>query len=73
VLTVTALLLRLKLNCERSQKLLPPFWRTLLALLILPPYITSVLLYHAQMMVFLYRYTPFTEQNVNLVEFRDTD
>ena len=54
-------------------KFLPPFWRTLLGLLILPPLIASFFLYHVEMMVFLYYYTPFTAQNVDLIEFRDTD
>ena len=54
-------------------KLLPPLWRTLLGLLILPPLIASFFIYHVEMMVFLYYYTPFTAQNVDLIEFRDTD
>ena len=54
-------------------KFLPPFWRTLFGLLILPPLIASLLLYHAELMVFLYNYTPFTAQNVDIIEFRDTD
>ena len=55
------------------ENLFPPFWRTLLVLLILPPFIASIFLYHAELMVFLYNYTPFTEQNVALVDFADTD
>lgn len=55
------------------EKLLPPFWRILLGLLILPPLIASFFLYHAELMVFLYNYTPFTKQNVGLIIFRDTD
>jgi hypothetical protein len=54
-------------------KRLHPFWRTLLGLLIVPPLIASFFIYHAEMMVFLYRYTPFTAQNVALIIFRDTD
>lgn len=55
------------------EKLLPPFWRTLLVLLIPPPFIASFFLYHAEMMVFLYYYTPFSARNVALIDFGDTD
>ena len=55
------------------ENLLPPFWRTLLGLLILPPVITSFFLFHAEMMVFLYHYSPFTAQNVALIDFGNTD
>jgi hypothetical protein len=55
------------------EKLIPPFWRTLLGLLILPPFIASFFLYHVELMVFLYNYTPFTAQNVALIDFGDTD
>jgi len=54
-------------------KLLPPFWRALLGLLVLPPLIASFFLYNAEMLVFLYEYTPFTASSVALIEFRDTD
>jgi hypothetical protein len=55
------------------ENLFPPFWRTLFGLLILPPFIASLFLFHAEMMVFLYHYTPFTAQNVALIDFGDTD
>ena len=55
------------------ENLFPPFWRTLLGLLILPPFIASLFLFHAEMMVFLYHHTPFTAQNVALIDFGDTD
>ena len=44
-----------------------------LGLRILPPLIVSFFLFHAEMMVFLYYYTPFTAQNVALIGFGDTD
>jgi hypothetical protein len=35
-------------------------------LLILPPFIALIFLFHAKMMVMLYHYTPFTAQNIAL-------
>jgi len=55
------------------ENLLPPFWRTLLVFLILPPFIVSVFFFHTESMIFLYHYTPFAEQNVDLIDFWDTD
>jgi len=46
------------------------YWKTIIALVFLPPLIASVFDYHAEMMIFVLRSPP---DEIPFLEFRDTD
>jgi hypothetical protein len=46
------------------------YWKTIIALVFLPPLIASIFVYHTEMMIFVVRFPP---DEIPFLEFRDTD
>jgi hypothetical protein len=49
---------------------LSTFFKTIIALVFLPPLIASIFVYHAEMMTYVVK---FPSDEIPLLEFRDTD